>query len=156
MLTFTLRCSTPGCGREDLVEALPTLADLHAVAGRIGWALGDDLLADGVVVAHDLCPSCAKRAVPADGGAPSTIQAEPVGHDSEGGPVGAAPSGTFPAPPPAAPAGGDPRSVVTFLTAAGATGIGPCDGRQPASFSREEEPRPAIVMLGWSDPWEQA
>ena len=129
----------PGCGREDLVEALPTLGALHEVAGRIGWTLGTKvvhLTAGSILVARDLCPSCFKRvAVPADGGAPSTHSAEPVGPASEPN-LTAASSGTLPASPPAVPVGGGFSSPVTTVSAAaGATGIGPCTGRQSPSFS---------------------
>lgn len=132
--TFTFRCSRPGCGREDLIEA--TVAEIHARADELGWSLHTEWIHQGgidAVVAHDLCPQCASRQ-PAEGGAPSTPQAEPVGPDSGERSVGCVSPGTFPAPPPAVPAGGD-LSVVTFLTAAGATGIGPCDGCQPPTFS---------------------
>ena len=128
-----------------------TRADLCAGARLLGWTVYTLAIETGnrrSYYALDYCPTCAPRH-PADGGAPSTTKAEPVGHDS-GRTSSAATPGTFPVPPPTAPVGGDPCPVpvvTPFFTAAGAPGIGPA-GCQPPTFYE----RLAAPVL--DDPWE--
>ena len=142
--TFTFRCSVAGCTREDLIVS--TVSEIHARTTELGWVLHTQWIRAGgidVCQSADVCPNCAARG-PAEGGAPSTPSLEPaVGRDSGDCPT-AAPPGTLPAPPPAVPVGGDlvppatSSSSLSFRTPAGATGIGPGVGRQPASFPQPE------------------